>query len=107
MSDLQITIRCQVDGFETSIGFVGDVEQLKRITARLRAIGVEPVTTPARTQDAGRKPKAPRIDPAYDAGGNAICPNHGTQLRDGQWGKYCPHKDRETGQYCRNKFTDA
>lgn len=107
--DLAITITATVDGFPVEISFDGGIDQLPGIAKRLRELGAEPASTitPAVTTQAQpeRKPAAKRVQPCYLDDGTEVCPDHPkTELREGKWGKYCPHKDRDTGDYCKNKF---
>ncbi len=103
-ADLLITIRATVDSFPVELSFTGQIDQLLAITKRLRALGAEPtVTTPAASVS---KPKAQRVEPAYDSSGEACCPDHGTKLREGKWGLFCPTKDKASGEYCKLKFVE-
>lgn len=102
MTDLTITIHAILDNFPIDLQFTGTVEQLPAITKRLRALGAsEPVSAPA---SPAPKPKAPRVQPTYAPNGDPCCPDHGTPLREGKWGLFCPTKDKQSGEYCRLKF---
>src|SRR5262249_38684855 len=108
--DLTIAIKCRVDGYETEITFSGDVDQLKRIAAKLAALGIEP-TAPHAAPLNGDKKSTKKVQPAYDGDGQPICPVHRKPLTEGRYGLYCPARTKDGEQantkgYCSLAFTE-
>src|SRR5690242_18655872 len=44
--DLSITIKATVDSFPCEIGYIGSIDGLLKVTARLRQLGAEPTIAP-------------------------------------------------------------
>lgn len=109
--DLTITVRATIDGFPTEVCFTGSIDQLLQVTRKLRSLGGEPTIAPAlHTAPLGNgKPKAQRVEPAYNGAGEACCPKHtGKVLKEGKFGLYCPAKDESTERgFCALKFTES
>lgn len=105
--DVSITIEVAPDGLHVRCDYVGSLASIPQAIERLRSAGILDLVrgcAPAATAPQGKSTKAQKVTPAYDDQGNEICPTHGTVLRDGRWGKYCPTKDKATGEYCKLKF---
>lgn len=106
--ELTIAIRCRVEGFETEITFNGDIDQLKRVAAKLAALGIEPASSAPAAPQPERK-AAKRVQPAYDGDGEPCCPVHKRKLSEGQYGLYCSAKAAagdvsDKRGYCGLKF---
>jgi hypothetical protein len=109
-ADLTITVKARVAGFDAEICYLGSIEQLAGLVKRLQELGAEPVSTVRNSlmvapEQPARKPAA-KVAPVYDGDGDATCPTHGTKLREGKWGLFCPTKDRDTAEYCKLKFAE-
>jgi hypothetical protein len=104
-NDLTITVKARVAGFDTEVCYTGSIEQLDSLVKRLRELGAEPAGVAVAAAPATKQP-AKRVQPAYNGDGEPICPTHGTKLREGRWGLFCPTKDKQSGEYCKLKFEE-
>jgi hypothetical protein len=102
--ELGITVKATMDGFPIELGFTGSIDSLPALVKRLVELGAEPQASPAAQPQ--RKAPAKRVTPSYASDGTPTCPTHGTALREGQWGLYCPTKDKQSGEYCKLKFSE-
>lgn len=111
--ELRIMIKAQLNGFPIELSFVGAITQLPAITKRLRELGAEAPPSP-RTGN-WQKPKVELTQPAYDDGGNPICPVHGRKIVmrewDGRTFRCCPAKAKDGEKankngYCALRFAE-
>ena len=100
-----ISIEAVCDGYTVRIEYTGSIATVKSACEKLRAAGLEPAQ-PAQSAPAPRQQaRAGKVAPAYDGSGTPICPVHGTVLRQGQYGLFCPSKDPSTERgYCALRF---
>lgn len=109
-SKAHISIELAPDGLHVTCEYLGPLSSIPAAVKRMVDAGlVELVAThraaPAATPSA--KPKAQRVQPEYDAGGEACCPKHHKPLREGKFGLFCPAKDDSTERgYCALRFAD-
>jgi len=111
-SDLTITIRATIDGFDTEVCYTGSIEQLLAVTKRLRELGAEPVSAhkPAVTSPAvPQRAKVETVEPEYKPNGTPCCPVHHGALAEGQYGWYCRSKAKpgdvqNAKSFCALKF---
>ena len=111
-SKAHISIEISPAGLHVRCEYLGSLSSIPAAVKRMVDAGlVELVNThratPAATPIApsGTKPKAQRVAPEYDAGGEACCPKHRKPLREGKYGLFCPAKDDSTERgYCALKF---
>lgn len=79
----KFSITCQIDGFSVIVEVEGKADSLRAMIDRLRAIGATPVQTPEPTK----------------TGGVPTCPVHGSKMKEGRRGWYCPRKVGD--DYCK------
>lgn len=113
-SKAHISIEISPAGLHVTCEYLGTLGSIPAAVKRMVDAGLVelvathragPPTTPS--APSGAKPKAQRVAPAYDAGGEACCPKHHKALREGKFGLFCPAKDESTERgYCALKFTD-
>lgn len=112
--ELGFMIKATVNGYPVEINFSGTIDQLPAVTKRLAELGATPPPVPMRGPWSG-KPKADRVQPAYNGAGDPCCPVHGSKLAWREWEgrKFlsCPAKakDGELANqrgYCAIKFQD-
>lgn len=102
---LTITVHATIAGFATELCFVGSIDQLPALAARLVALGATPTATPTTAAAAPRK-AGERVTPAYNGAGEPCCTVHtGRVLKQGKYGLFCSAKG-EDEQYCNLKFKD-
>lgn len=100
--DLTITIKARVDGFDTEICYIGDIDRLLAVTKRLRELGAEPTATLPAAPAVAKKSK---VQPTYTDDGTPTCPTHGKPLREGSYGLHCTAKDPSgRNGYCDLRF---
>jgi hypothetical protein len=108
-AELGITVKASLNGFPIELGFTGSIDSLPALVKRLVELGAEPQSNTASNgitfAQQHRKP-AKRVQPAYAGDGTPTCPTHGTALREGRWGLFCPTKDATNGEYCKLKFSE-
>lgn len=84
----RFTITAVVDGFPVSIEVEGKASDLRALVDRLKAIGAEP---PVQTSARPAEPTKPA--------GAPICPVHGSKMKEGRRGWFCPKKVGD--DYCK------
>jgi len=111
-----LTIRAEYTGALSSIPAA--LSSIPAAIEKLRADGVLELVSASRPaaaaapvshteKPAAPKGKAARVQPEYNAAGEACCPKHHKVLREGQWGLYCPAKDDSAERgYCGLKFAE-
>src|SRR5262245_28219197 len=77
----RFTIAASIDGFPVSIEVEGKADTLRVMIDRLKAIGAQPPQAAAPVQ----------VEPTKPAG-VPTCPVHGSAMKEGRRGFYCPKK---------------
>ena len=78
-------VDCVIDGYPVQLEGQGRADDLRALVARLKAIGATP-------------PTASKPEPTK-AGGVPSCPTHGSKMKEGRRGWYCPRKVGD--DYCK------
>lgn len=95
MSDeraVPVSVAARLDGWDVELRFEMPPARLGAALRRLGELGYEP--RPAAPTAPPSKPKRPRAtDFAPD--GSPLCPTHGTAMREGEHGWYCPKKAKD------------
>jgi hypothetical protein len=79
------TVHVTLDGFPIEISGQGKADDLRALVARLKAIGAEP-------------PAVSKPEPTKAAGA-PLCPVHGSKMKEGRRGYFCPKKVGD--DYCK------
>ena len=76
----KFSITASIDGFPITVEVEGKADALRGMIDRLKAIGAEPpLQTPAQAEPT-------------KAAGIPLCPVHGTKMKEGRRGYFCPKK---------------
>ena len=111
------TIRIEVapDGLHITAEYTGQLASIPQAIERLRAAGVLDLVQASRPgtsaqaslAPAGQRKPSKRIEPEYNADGDALCPKHQRPLKEGKFGRYCPAKDDSTERgFCSLRFAE-
>ena len=112
---IAITVKLTMNGFPIELSFDGTVDQLPAITKRLAELGAEAPAAAApaspATNDQRPTTKAEKVQPSYNADGDACCPVHRRKLQDGAHGLFCSAKAKagqvaDKNGYCGLRFEE-
>jgi len=87
---IPVTVRATLDGWPVDLDLTIAPARLSTALARLGELGYSPRPDAPAGAVKGKvlRPRATR----YSPDGTPLCPTHGTAMREGQHGHYCPRK---------------
>jgi len=113
---LDVTIHAYCEGYLIEVPLSLPVERIAEACKRLKAAGLEPQVAqaqgsqrPVEARSARPVVQSKRVRPEYNSDGTPVCPEHGSELREGQCGLFCSSKggtNVNAKGYCNLRFEE-